>query len=297
MHLKHCGKCGEEKSPETFPKNRARKDGLDVYCKPCRSESNRSSYHRHAEKWKPRKLVAAKAWREKNPEYGGSYQRDHYVKLSPDQWAARRAARQLQRDIDAIRTRGVRIKKRSNYRCPIITNERNALKSSQLKRCTKCAQVKPRDQFGADPRLMEGLRSNCTTCDQRKGKQWAERNREKLRAQASERRKKFTPEQRAAQLARTKKGKFLRKTRLANAVSDLTAKQWEVIKRSYGHRCAYCYQKKPLTQDHFIPISKGGHHTASNIVPACRSCNSSKQARILKERPLSYKAIVIGRLF
>ena len=36
---------------------------------------------------------------------------------------------------------------------------------------------------------------------------------------------------------------------------------------------------KRLTMDHITPISKGGAHTASNIVPACQSCNSKKNNR------------------
>ena len=31
-----------------------------------------------------------------------------------------------------------------------------------------------------------------------------------------------------------------------------------------------------LHQEHFIPLSKGGGYTHNNIIPACRSCNSSK---------------------
>lgn len=63
------------------------------------------------------------------------------------------------------------------------------------------------------------------------------------------------------------------------AVNDLTAAQWTEIKAAYGNRCVYCGRKmQRLTQDHIIPLSKGGHHTASNIVPACGSCNSKKQA-------------------
>ncbi len=60
-------------------------------------------------------------------------------------------------------------------------------------------------------------------------------------------------------------------------ISDLTAEQWETIKATYQYRCAYCGRKpKKLTQDHVVPLSKGGSHTASNIVPACHSCNSKK---------------------
>lgn len=65
-----------------------------------------------------------------------------------------------------------------------------------------------------------------------------------------------------------------------SAVNDLTGAEWSAIKAAYGHRCVYCHTKpKRLTQDHVIPLSKGGHHTASNVVPACRSCNSRKGTR------------------
>lgn len=66
---------------------------------------------------------------------------------------------------------------------------------------------------------------------------------------------------------------------LAAPVNDLTAEQWRDIKAAHKHRCAYCGKRRPLTMDHVIPLSKGGPHTASNIVPACRSCNCSKRDR------------------
>lgn len=63
-------------------------------------------------------------------------------------------------------------------------------------------------------------------------------------------------------------------------VNDLTAAEWTSIKAAYGQRCAYCHTKpKRLTQDHVIPLAKGGHHTASNVVPACQPCNSRKGTR------------------
>ena len=63
-------------------------------------------------------------------------------------------------------------------------------------------------------------------------------------------------------------------------VIDLTPQQWEQIKEGWDHRCAYCGETPAaLTKDHIIPISKGGHHTAANIVPACQPCNSRKGDR------------------
>lgn len=62
--------------------------------------------------------------------------------------------------------------------------------------------------------------------------------------------------------------------------NDFTSDQWSEMKAAYDYRCAYCErQMARLTQDHIIPLSKGGPHTASNIVPACRRCNSKKGAR------------------
>jgi 5-methylcytosine-specific restriction endonuclease McrA len=69
-----------------------------------------------------------------------------------------------------------------------------------------------------------------------------------------------------------------RRARLMSVLSDLTREQWQRIKFIYRFRCAYCGERKPLTMDHVVPVSKGGHHTASNIVPACQSCNSRKSA-------------------
>lgn len=61
--------------------------------------------------------------------------------------------------------------------------------------------------------------------------------------------------------------------------NDLTPVQWAEIKAAYDHRCVYCGKKfQRLTMDHIVPLSKGGEHTVSNVVPACRRCNSRKSA-------------------
>lgn len=71
-----------------------------------------------------------------------------------------------------------------------------------------------------------------------------------------------------------------RRARKANApVNDLTAAQWREIKALYKYRCAYCHKKKPLTQDHVLALNNGGSHTFSNVIPACRTCNSRKGTR------------------
>ena len=69
-----------------------------------------------------------------------------------------------------------------------------------------------------------------------------------------------------------------RRARAATLDADYSSEEWEMCKRSFGYRCAYCGGKKKLEQDHFIALAKGGEYTKNNIVPACRSCNSSKNA-------------------
>lgn len=69
-----------------------------------------------------------------------------------------------------------------------------------------------------------------------------------------------------------------RARKLGAPINDFTAEQWVALQIAFAHRCAYCKKrmKGRLTQDHIIPLSKGGSHTVNNIVPACSSCNSKK---------------------
>lgn len=68
-----------------------------------------------------------------------------------------------------------------------------------------------------------------------------------------------------------------RRARFIEVFRDLTDAQWREIIRRFDYRCAYCGLKTKLTIDHITPISKGGPHTASNVVPACHKCNTRKR--------------------
>ena len=43
---------------------------------------------------------------------------------------------------------------------------------------------------------------------------------------------------------------------------------------------------RPACRDHFVPVSKGGHHTKENIIPACGICNCEKYVKILDAKPM-----------
>jgi hypothetical protein len=72
-------------------------------------------------------------------------------------------------------------------------------------------------------------------------------------------------------------GQTRRFRKARSPVNDLTARQWYEIKAAYRFLCAYCKRRRPLTMDHVIPLFRGGPHTASNIVPACRSSRDSRE--------------------
>jgi 5-methylcytosine-specific restriction endonuclease McrA len=83
------------------------------------------------------------------------------------------------------------------------------------------------------------------------------------------------------------KQRFMEKRRRArkkNAPGSHTYAQWLQLKKEYGNMCVYCQRREPdikLTQDHIIPLSKGGSDDIENIQPLCFSCNSSKQDKIM----------------
>lgn len=70
-----------------------------------------------------------------------------------------------------------------------------------------------------------------------------------------------------------------RRAKKAATRNDFTAEQWLELLEVFDHRCAYCHKKSDsLEMEHVTPISKGGPHTVSNIVPACIRCNRKKHA-------------------
>ena len=66
-----------------------------------------------------------------------------------------------------------------------------------------------------------------------------------------------------------------------------TQGEWELLKKQYAYTCPACGKSEPeitLTEDHVIPLSKGGSDYIENIQPLCKSCNSKKHTDITDYR-------------
>jgi 5-methylcytosine-specific restriction endonuclease McrA len=73
---------------------------------------------------------------------------------------------------------------------------------------------------------------------------------------------------------------------------QITAQDLSRLLTQYRHQCAYCGTKlsphgrdlpSSLQWDHVVPLRRGGRHSIGNLVPACRTCNISKSAKLLVE--------------
>ena len=69
-----------------------------------------------------------------------------------------------------------------------------------------------------------------------------------------------------------------------NGVWEILSGEWERVVARYRGCCAYCgVEDDNLEMDHVVPVAKGGGHRIGNFVPACQSCNSSKNDKFLSE--------------
>lgn len=63
----------------------------------------------------------------------------------------------------------------------------------------------------------------------------------------------------------------------------LSDEEWNETLKYFRYQCAYCGSSEKLTYDHFYPFSKGGDFMKGNIIPCCKSCNSSKNSKLFEE--------------
>jgi len=159
--------------------------------------------------------------------------------------------------------------------------------------CIKCHQECPEPRFKTQNPIRIGLCSSCgrkavakAYRESEEGKLWrkrweeSERGRKIVQARRqSEEYKAWMKQWRETEAGKASEARSGHKRRMLEreSVAVLTLEEWEDIKKHYKYRCVYCGEKKPLTRDHVVPVSKGGAFTKDNVVPACKSCNSVKR--------------------
>jgi 5-methylcytosine-specific restriction endonuclease McrA len=70
-----------------------------------------------------------------------------------------------------------------------------------------------------------------------------------------------------------------RRTARLRALVAATHRQVIARKKLFENKCAYCGSGGKMAMDHVLAIKAGGLDEASNLVPACFSCNGSKGAK------------------
>ena len=117
---------------------------------------------------------------------------------------------------------------------------------------------------------------------------WAKANPDKARANKA-RYKKLNPEKNLAHVELRRARKQAADTRV------ITDRDWGRLVARHNHRCAYCGERRKLTQDHVIPLVRGGRHAIGNLLPACGPCNSSKGTKLLVEwRSMTSRQLPVG---
>lgn len=171
-----------------------------------------------------------------------------------------------------------------------------------FKRCTKCKREFPatleyfHKNTGAEANS-DGLYARCKGCKNAETKEYALRNKERLRKYARRHYHENKDRYREARKVWGEKNRDVlnviyqrRVARVNKLPNTLTTEEWIETKKYFGYECSYCgipegklkeikEVRNILEQEHVIPVKEGGGYTKENIIPACSSCNSSKRAK------------------
>ena len=149
---------------------------------------------------------------------------------------------------------------------------------------TKWAEANPEKVKQLEKTRLEAIRQKRRA----QGRKWRDENPQKVREAQRKYRESHPEVYREATkkyyLANPEVKRALERKRKArkhdNSIFYISTKE---LKRLYAGPCSYCGSSGEMTLDHVVPISRGGVHGVSNLVPACNPCNSSKGQKVLIE--------------
>lgn len=175
--------------------------------------------------------------------------------------------------------------------CTAKRKRRYAIENRDKVRIHKARWYKKR--LKEDPNYFHKHYMKNREASQKRRRQYYEKHKDGLRAYARQ----YYAEHRQEIIAYQKKynaenpdkvraRRIRRRSRESGSGGSYTAKEWQALCDKYGNRCLCCESSdEPLTVDHIVPISKGGSSDIDNLQPLCKSCNCSKQDKIIDYCP------------
>jgi len=173
------------------------------------------------------------------------------------------------------------------------------------KKCNRCGEVKPLENFMKNPKMADGRLHQCFVCVMKARKRFYKKNIQKF----IEARKKLYWSNREDAIKKSiewgrknkDKRKIIRKrwsiqntlpkavmnknwnARKQGAKGSFTLEEYKNKLAIHNNKCGYCLVGDAYTVDHIVPISKGGTNFISNIMPCCLKCNGQKRDYLLNE--------------
>jgi hypothetical protein len=262
---KVCNKCGENlpATQEYFGKEKRNKDGLNGSCRACVVEYKQRYYTENKDRLSKQAKEYGKKNKDRKAEYFKKYREDNKDSLSAlyKQWYLENKERlleyqkQYRKDHeDYIRERQRQYYDKNKERAKQKGKQRYDENKEHINNINIQNYLKNREA-----RLKDF-------------KKYREKNKPKM-AQQKRRWREEHPEQRKVSNQR-------RKAKKKQLPATLTEEQWQSCLKHFDYKDAYTgLSMNIISQDHYIPVSKGGPFSVDNIVPCEANINSSKGNR------------------
>lgn len=249
-----CSKCGTEKGEGEFPHAKGKRHS---WCRDCHKAANKEWRKKYREA-NPRKTRIAEDYLTGDGRMICSHchvakDLDQYRNGKPGWCRECRAELERKRRLE----KGIQPKAYSRI-------------EGDKKLCMHCKEMKPLSDFNPAKRGLGGVAAYCKPCakDRYYDKEVARETTAKYREVNRERHL-------ALHRVRMHERRTKKKVTSDGTVTDAFLKT--LYAQSKCHYCGNETEKDQRTADHRIPLGKGGPHSASNLVMACWTCNSSKR--------------------
>lgn len=245
---------------EYFTPNKKYKNGITSRCRKCTAEY-------------------LKMYSKINEDRLKQYRNDYYLENKTD-------ALEKSKKYQEINKENIKKRKHAYY---VAHKEKHSLKQKEYRLSNKAYmaeysrqyRIKNSEKLKEYHKIYENSKREILT---EKHRDYRLINKEKFQTYERERSKKIERIEMNKRYRKSEQGKTThnsnnqkRRALRRNLEVAFTQKQWTECVTHFNNECAYCGNAGKLTQEHFIPLVKGGEYTINNIIPACGKCNSSKQ--------------------